>query len=348
VCIREVQNSIKDSVKQLLVDKIFKLGLGGFEFEVVEGEIRGPNGSLIIFKGMQSYNADNIKSLEGYDIAWVEEAQTLSSALLDMLRPTIRKPGSETVVLMEPALQDRSGRRVLSPERGHPEAVSVMINWRDNPWFPEELRKDMERDFKNDPDKAEHVWNGAYGAGSGRDPRRWVNKAERDGRIHKDVRSIDRDGPGIHRIQRHRVSRHGVVVVLAAHASAAFECCSITTETAASTPTIGYRASSSRTPTLLGGHLGTNLATAGCAKAKTFQSKRTSDREDSWPRIRSGQGAVSWPAPRRPTRLARRVEVIGRCEFAQDPMRSRPRRSAGAWEFEWNEDLNVFSARART
>ena len=71
-CIREVQNSLKESVRQLLVDKITKFGLSN-SFEVLEAEIRGPHGSLIIFRGMQTYNAETIKSLEGYDIAWVEE-----------------------------------------------------------------------------------------------------------------------------------------------------------------------------------------------------------------------------------------------------------------------------------
>src|SRR5690349_5238032 len=94
VCIREVQNSIKDSVRQLLVDKIEKLGVGKL-FDALETEIRGPHGSLIVFKGMQSYNADNIKSLEAYDLAWVEEAQTFSQHSLDLLRPTLRKDDSE-------------------------------------------------------------------------------------------------------------------------------------------------------------------------------------------------------------------------------------------------------------
>jgi phage terminase large subunit len=93
-CIREVQVTIKDSVRQLLVDKIQKFGLGGY-FKVTEREIAGPNGSLIVFRGMQSYNAENIKSLEDFDIAWVEEAQTLSAHSLKLLRPTIRKDGSE-------------------------------------------------------------------------------------------------------------------------------------------------------------------------------------------------------------------------------------------------------------
>lgn len=94
VYIREVQNSIKESVRQLIVDKIAALKLGAF-FEILESEIRGSNGSLIIFRGMQSYNAENIKSLEDYDIAWVEEAQSLSAHPLRLLRPTIRKDGSE-------------------------------------------------------------------------------------------------------------------------------------------------------------------------------------------------------------------------------------------------------------
>ena len=76
VCIREVQNSIKESVRQLIIDKFAKLGIGA-HFEILQNEIRGKCGSLIIFRGMQSYNAENIKSLEDYDIAWVEEAQNL-------------------------------------------------------------------------------------------------------------------------------------------------------------------------------------------------------------------------------------------------------------------------------
>ena len=94
VCLREVQNSIKESVKQLLTDKIIKFGIED-QFDIIEQEIRGPHGSQIIFRGLQSFNAANIKSLEGFDIAWVEEAQTLSQHSLDLLRPTIRKPGTE-------------------------------------------------------------------------------------------------------------------------------------------------------------------------------------------------------------------------------------------------------------
>lgn len=190
VCIREVQNSIKDSVKQLLIDKIAKYGLESW-YTVLDQEIKGPNGSLIVFKGMQSYNADNIKSLEGYDIAWVEEAQTLSQRSLDLLRPTIRKDGSELWFSWNPRYKtdpvDRFFRQNL-----HPDAVSVMVNWNDNPWFPDVLRAEMEADYKADPDKAEHVWGGGYGSSQGAILARWVNQAERDGRIG-DVK-YDQDG----------------------------------------------------------------------------------------------------------------------------------------------------------
>lgn len=191
VCIREIQNSIKDSVKQLLVDKIQRLGLQN-EFEIVETEIRGPNGSLVTFRGMQSFNADNIKSLEGYDIAWVEEAQTLSQHSLDLLRPTLRKDGSELWFSWNPRYKTDPVDvffRKYPPE----DAVSVFINWRDNPWFPDVLRREMEHDFRVDPDKAEHIWNGAYGAGRGAILARWVNKAEREGRITLDT-AFDPDG----------------------------------------------------------------------------------------------------------------------------------------------------------
>src|SRR3990172_9007828 len=124
VCIREVQESIRDSVRQLLVDKIVKLGMGAF-FTPLDTEIRGANGSLIIFKGMQSYNSETIKSLEGYDIAWVEEAQTLSERSLDLLRPTIRKSGSELWFSWNPRFKTDPVDKFF---RKYPpdEAISVM------------------------------------------------------------------------------------------------------------------------------------------------------------------------------------------------------------------------------
>jgi phage terminase large subunit len=182
VCIREIQLSIKDSVRQTVIDKIEKFGLGGY-FEVLDHEIRAPNGSLIIFRGMQSYNAETIKSLEGYDIAWVEEGQTLSEYSWKMLRPTIRKDGSEIWVSWNPRLRT-DAVDMFFRKNPHPESICVQANWRDNPWFPEVLVKDMRQDKLVDVEDAEHVWEGAYGMDQGAILARWVDRAEKAGRLN--------------------------------------------------------------------------------------------------------------------------------------------------------------------
>lgn len=161
VCIREVQLTIRDSVRQLLVDKIQKLGMGEF-FDVLDNEIRGRNGSLIVFRGMQSYSAENIKSLEDFDGAWIEEAQTLSERSLRLLRPTIRKPGSEIWASWNPRYETDAIDEFFRGDTPPTDAVVVEVNWRDNPWFPDVLRAEMELDRKRDPEMAKHVWDGGY------------------------------------------------------------------------------------------------------------------------------------------------------------------------------------------
>lgn len=162
VCVREVQISIKDSVKQLIEDKINEYGLTGF-FKLTETEIVGRNDSRIIFRGMQNHTAASIKSLEGYDLAWIEEAQTISQRSLELLTPTIRKPGSEIWASWNP---DNENDPIDKFFRGQesPDILSAQVNWDGNPWFPEELRRDMERDKARDPDKWLHVWQGHYRA----------------------------------------------------------------------------------------------------------------------------------------------------------------------------------------
>lgn len=183
VCIREIQESIKDSVKTLLEQKIQKLGLGTF-FEILQTEIRGKNGSLIIFRGMQTYNAQNIKSLEDFDIAWVEEGQTLSATSWRMLRPTIRKPGSEIWCSWNPRHDTDAIDEFFRGPNRHKDAVCVEINWPDNPWFPSVLKDEMERDYHADPEMAEHVWGGGYEIVSeGAYYARLLAKAEKEGRF---------------------------------------------------------------------------------------------------------------------------------------------------------------------
>ncbi len=160
VCVREIQNSIKDSVKQLLEDKISQLGLTSF-FTITDQEIRGLNGSLAIFRGLQNHTAASIKSLEGFDVAWIEEAQTISQVSLDLLTPTIRKDGSELWFSWNP-VSEKDPVDVMLRGEARENAIVVQANWSDNPWFPASLREDLERDRELNPDKFQHVWEGKY------------------------------------------------------------------------------------------------------------------------------------------------------------------------------------------
>lgn len=162
VCVREVQKSLNQSVKRLLELKIEQLGVQGY-FEVQESQIKNKRGSgIIIFQGMQNHTADSIKSLEGYDRAWVEEAQSLSQASLDKLRPTIRKPGSELWFSWNPQMNTDPVDLLLRGEYPPEDAAVVKVNWSDNPWFPDVLREEMEYDKRRDPDKYMHIWQGEY------------------------------------------------------------------------------------------------------------------------------------------------------------------------------------------
>lgn len=161
VCIREVQKSIKESVKRLLEDKIKALDVGSY-FQVLDREIRATNGSLIIFQGMQDHTAESIKSLEGYDIAWVEEAQSLSTRSLRLLRPTIRKEGSELWFTWNPMSADDPIDAFLRGDNVPPDSKVVQANWSDNPWFPSELERERVFDLKYNSATYDHVWEGAY------------------------------------------------------------------------------------------------------------------------------------------------------------------------------------------
>lgn len=161
VCVREVQKSLAQSVKKLLEIKIEAMGQG-HRFDIKEAEIRSDLGGLIIFQGMQNHTADSIKSLEGYDRAWVEEAQSLSQRSLDLLRPTIRKPGSELWFSWNPDLPTDPVDVLLRGENPPPDSAVVKVNYRDNPWLPDVLKQELEYDQKRDPDKFAHVWLGEY------------------------------------------------------------------------------------------------------------------------------------------------------------------------------------------
>jgi phage terminase large subunit len=166
VCVRENQKSLAQSVKRLLETKIEALGAGDY-FEVQEAVIKSRRGDgRIIFQGMKTHTADSIKSLEGYDRAWVEEAQSLSQTSLDMLRPTIRKPGSELWFTWNPREKSDPVDHLLRGDTPPKDAVVLGVNYDRNPWFPDVLRDEMEYDRRRDPDKYNHVWLGGYLANS--------------------------------------------------------------------------------------------------------------------------------------------------------------------------------------
>ncbi len=165
VCVREVQKSLAQSVKKLLELKIESLGVSQY-FDIKQDYIAGPYGGRIIFQGMQNHTADTIKSLEGYDIAWVEEAQTLSQRSLDLLRPTIRKEGSELWFSWNPNSEKDPVDALLRCETPPTDSVVVQANYRDNPWMPNVLMAEVAYDQRRDPDKFAHVWLGGYSRNS--------------------------------------------------------------------------------------------------------------------------------------------------------------------------------------
>lgn len=161
LCCRETQRSIRDSVKRLLDDKIALCGLTDF-YDSIETEIRGANGSLFVFAGLRT-DPNTIRSLEGIDIAWVEEAHSVSQTSLNILIPTIRKENSQIIFSFNPRDKKDPVDAMFRGEAGPPPGSIVrQVNWDDNPWFPEVLRAELEWDRERDPDKFAHVWQGGY------------------------------------------------------------------------------------------------------------------------------------------------------------------------------------------
>ena len=159
LCARELQNSIKDSVHRLLSDQIELMGLGD-AFEILTTEIRGINGSLFLFEGLK-HNINRIRSMEGIDICWIEEAEKVSERSWEVLIPTIRQKGSEIWASFNPDDEhDPTYQRfIVNPP---PDAVVKRVGWEDNPWFPETLRLEKDYLYRVDPDAAAHVWGGDF------------------------------------------------------------------------------------------------------------------------------------------------------------------------------------------
>ena len=163
ICIREVQKDLAQSSKLLLESKLAAMGLNESQgFKVYRDVIATPGDGMIAFKGMNDYTADSIKSLEGFKRAWWEEAQTATLHSLNLLRPTIRAPGSQLWFSWNPRRKKDPIEQMLSGPELPTDAKVVVANWRDNPWFTKELEQERLDCLRMQPDQYDHIWEGGY------------------------------------------------------------------------------------------------------------------------------------------------------------------------------------------
>jgi len=157
LCAREIQKSIQDSVHALLEQEIINLGLKDF-YTITKTSILGRNLTEFLFHGLRS-NIANIKSIPGLTDGWVEEADSASITNIQTLDYTIREPNSELILSFNPSLEDDAlyQQYVVNPPE---DSIVVNINWRDNPWFPEVLRKRKDELMKRNYQDYLHVWEG--------------------------------------------------------------------------------------------------------------------------------------------------------------------------------------------
>lgn len=163
VCIREVQRDLAQSSKLLVETKLRARGITEADgFKVFRELIATPGDGLIIFKGMNDYTADSIKSLEGFKRAWWEEAQTATLHSLNLLRPTLRAEGAERWFSWNPRRKTDPVDVMLRGAEKPTGAVVLQANWRDNPWFTSELEQERKDCLRTQPEQYPHIWEGGY------------------------------------------------------------------------------------------------------------------------------------------------------------------------------------------
>ena len=163
VCIREVQKDLTQSSKALLESRLRAHGLGEADgFVVKASEVITPGGGVIIFKGMQDYTAESIKSLEGFHVFWWDEAQNASATSLSLLTPTMRAKGGEMWFSWNPRLKADPIDKLLRGEERPTDAIVVEALWSDNPWFPPALEQERIDCLRINPDQYAHIWQGDY------------------------------------------------------------------------------------------------------------------------------------------------------------------------------------------
>jgi len=159
LCAREFQNSISDSVIKTLADEIAIMGFGDF-YEIQNNAIYGKNGTEFLFKGVKN-NVQSIKSMANLDYIWCEEAQTISDKSWEVLIPTLRKDGSQFLITFNPNQPtDPTYKRFVATQSGDTHAIKV--NWDRNPWFPDVLKKEMEKLRTKDPEAFDHIYQGNF------------------------------------------------------------------------------------------------------------------------------------------------------------------------------------------
>jgi len=186
VGLREIQKSIDKSSKSLVDDKIKKLGLEPY-YKSVQSEIRktafGDSG-LFYFQGMNDLTADNIKSLEGFKIAWFEEAQNCTRNTLKILRPTIREADSQIIFTWNPKFPEDAVEEFCNDMRGEPDCLFIHVNYTNNPFITDVVRREVEIDQKKNPEDFNHVWLGDYDTSfHGHYYAKLLEDAKEDGRI---------------------------------------------------------------------------------------------------------------------------------------------------------------------
>ena len=160
VCFRAVQNNVDESVRQELVDAIYRAGLQS-QYTIQEKQITcRRTGTTFTFRGMQK--PGSLRGLAGVDIVWIDEAQDVSSKALRSLIPTIRKGSAQLIFTFNPMTPDDAIWKLRELFQGDPKTIIMEKNWRDNPWFPDKLEADRQRDLKRDPMEYQHIWEGKF------------------------------------------------------------------------------------------------------------------------------------------------------------------------------------------
>lgn len=169
ICGREIQKSLKDSAKFLIESKLAKLGLGeGDGFKIYTDRIQTPGDGVIVFQGLQDHTTDSIKSFEGFHRFWGEEAHSISSRSVGLIRPTIRwenrrlNLSSEMWWSWNPLRKTDAVDLMFRSEATPTGARVVRANWSDNPWFPSVLEQERQDCLSKTPDQYDHIWEGGY------------------------------------------------------------------------------------------------------------------------------------------------------------------------------------------